>query len=124
MGALFRTEPIYDKLLDDMLEEAHKERPVEQFITKVRVTDKGHAAGRSLRDVLWPHGALVVKILRGEEEISPDGNTKIHEGDILVVRGKTAEKEDFLESLIKTVGEPVEEEESGDTPPTQEEIKG
>lgn len=124
MGALFRTEPIYDKLLDDMLEEAHKTHPVEQFITKVRVTEKGHAAGRTLRDVLWPHGALVVRILRGEEEISPDGNTKIHDGDILVVRGKTAEKEDYLESLIKTVGELVEEEENGEAPPTQEEIKG
>ena len=110
MGALFRTEPIYDKLLDDMLEEARKIHPVEQFITRVRVTERGHAAGRALRDVLWPHGALVVRILRGEEEISPDGNTKIHDGDILIVRGKTAEKEDYLESLIKTVGELVEEE--------------
>ncbi|MDE6411353.1 MAG: chloride channel protein [Clostridia bacterium] len=121
MGALFRTEPIYDKLLDDMLEEMHKTHPVEQFITKVRVTEKGHAAGRTLRDVLWPHGALVVRILRGEEEISPDGNTHINEGDILVVRGKTAEKKDFLESLVKTVGELVEEEPA---PVPQEEIKG
>lgn len=122
-GAMFRTEPIYDKLLDDMLEEAHKTHPVEQFVSKVRVTDKGHAAGRTLRDVLWPSGALVVKILRGGEEISPDGNTHIHEGDVLVVRSKTAEKEDHLESLIKTVGELVEEE-NGETPPTQQEIKG
>ncbi len=121
MGALFRTEPIYDKLLDDMLEEEHKIHPVEQFITKVRVTEKGHAAGRTLRDVLWPHGALVVKILRGEEEISPDGNTHINEGDVLVVRGKTAEKKEFLESLIKTVGEPVEEDPA---PEPKEEIKG
>lgn len=121
MGALFRTEPIYDKLLDDMLEEEHKAHPVEQFITKVRVTENGHAAGRTLRDVLWPHGALVVKIIRGEEEISPDGNTKIHDGDILVVRGKTATKKEYLESLIKTVGEPVEEEPA---PDPKEEIKG
>ena len=120
-GTLFRTEPIYDKLLDDMLEEAHRTHPVEEFIIKVRVTDMGHAAGRALRDVLWPGGALIVKILRGDEEISPDGNTHIKEGDILVVKSKTAEKEDYLESLIKTVGELVEEESA---PALQEEIKG
>jgi Trk K+ transport system NAD-binding subunit len=71
--------------------------------------------------VLWPGGALIVKILRGDEEISPDGNTHIKEGDILVVKSKTAEKKDYLESLIKTVGELVEEESA---PALQEEIKG
>lgn len=119
-GAVFRTEPIYDKLLDDMLEEAHKTHPVEQLITKVRVTEAGHAAGRTLRDVLWPSGALVIKIIRGEEEISPDGNTHMLEGDILIVRGKTAEKEDYLESLVKTVGERVEEEEPRPEIPPEE----
>lgn len=113
-GAIFRTEPIYDKLLDEMMEEHHKLHPVEKLITKVRVTERGHAAGRSLRDVLWPSGALVVKVVRGEEEISPDGNTKIYSGDILVVKGKTSDRTEYLEALQKTVGELIPEEEEGE----------
>lgn len=109
-GAIFRTEPIYDKLLDELLEERHRTQPVEQFMLRARVTEKGHAAGRTLRDVLWPNGALITKIVRGEEEISPDGNTKICEGDILIVKGKTADRADFFETLEKTVGELVKEE--------------
>lgn len=107
-GAIFRTEPIYDKLLDDLLEERRKTHPVEQFVTRVRVTESGHAAGRTLRDVLWPSGALVTKVVRGEEEISPDGNTRIFEGDVLVVESKTSEKEEYLEALKHTAGELVD----------------
>ncbi len=114
IGSVFRTEPIYDKLLDELLEEHRKTHPVEQFVTKVRVTENGHAAGRTLRDVLWPSGALVIKVVRGEEEISPDGNTQVREGDILIVEGKTADKKDYLEALGKTVGELIEEEEHGE----------
>lgn len=110
MGAVFRTEPIYDKLLDELMEERGKTHPVEQLIARVRVTENGHAAGRTLRDVLWPSGALVVKVVRGEEEISPDGNTRLFEGDILIVKGKTSDRGDYLEALEKTVGELVEEE--------------
>ncbi len=121
-GMVFRTEPIYDRLLDEMLEERHKITPLEQVLTRVRVTEEGHAANRTVRDVLWPSGALVVSVLRGEETISPDGNTLILEGDILVVEGKTDDKRDYFESLIKTVGE-LAEEESGEVgePAAQEE---
>ena len=121
-GMVFRTEPIYDRLLDEMLEERHKITPLEQVLTRVRVTEEGHAANRTVRDVLWPSGALVVSVLRGEETISPDGNTLICEGDILIVEGKTDDKRDYFESLIKTVGE-LAEEESGEVgePAAQEE---
>ena len=56
----------------------------------------------------------VIKVVRGEEEISPDGNTQVREGDILIVEGKTADKKDYLEALGKTVGELIEEEEHGE----------
>ena len=121
IGLVFRTEPIYDELWDQFLEEQNKERPLKQCTVKVRVTESGNAAGRELRDVLWPSGALIVKVLRGTEEIAPGGDTDLFDGDILIVEGNTADEAEFIESLAKTAGElitdapqeePTKEEES------------
>ena len=42
-------------------------------------------AGKTLRDVDWPAGAIVGGILKGETFVLPRGNTRIEEGDILSV---------------------------------------
>ena len=115
-GMLLHTEPIYDELWDQFYEELQKEHPQEQFTLKARITESGNAAGRELRDVLWPNGALIVKIVRGDEEISPGGDTDLQEGDILIVEGKTADKAEFMDSLEKTAGELIFEEQPTEEP--------
>jgi len=42
------------------------------------------AIGRSLRDLGLPAGALVGAVVRGGEAFIPRGNTRIHEGDVVV----------------------------------------
>ena len=116
MGLLFRTEPIYDELWDQLYEEQKKTQPLVKFTSKVRLTLNGNAAGRELRNVLWPIGALIVKVVRGEEEISPNGDTELYEGDILIVEATTADKKEYLESLEKTAGEMIVAEQD---PPAQ-----
>ena len=117
MGLLFRTEPIYDELWDQLYEEQKKTQPLVKFTSKVRLTRNGNAAGRELRNVLWPIGALIVKVVRGEEEISPNGDTELYEGDILIVEATTADKKEYLESLEKTAGEMIVAEQ--ENPPEQ-----
>ena len=119
-GMLLHTEPIYDELWDQFLEEQNKEHPMQQVTATVRVTASGNAAGRELRDVLWPSGALIVKLLRGDEEISPGGDTDLQEGDILFVEGKTTDKKEYLESLVKTAGELIQDDPPQEEPPAEE----
>ncbi|MDE6676362.1 MAG: chloride channel protein, partial [Clostridia bacterium] len=51
LGDLFRTEPLYDKLLDGILEGEKKEH--REITARLRVTDGSLAVERAVRDVLW-----------------------------------------------------------------------
>ena len=58
------------------------------------------AEKREVRDVLWPAGARVTEIHRGDEVILPDGETVLHAGDTLVVVCRTDAPEKVKEDLI------------------------
>jgi Trk K+ transport system NAD-binding subunit len=49
------------------------------------------AEKREVRDVLWPFGARVVEIARGEERILPAGDTLLLSGDLLTIVCKTTQ---------------------------------
>jgi len=109
-GSIFRTEPLYDKLLDDMMEDERKLHPPVKVTARFRVHGNAAAAGRCVRDVLWPNGALVVLVERGGDKIAPNGNTQLLEGDLITVKCQTADREEFIGSIVSTVGEYVEED--------------
>ncbi len=109
-GSIFRTEPIYDKLLDDIMEDERKRRPSFEVTARFRILENSTAAGRRVRDVLWPNGALVVLVERGEEKLAPDGNTQLFKDDLITVKCRTADREEFIGSVVSTVGEYVEGE--------------
>lgn len=104
VGAVFHTEPLYEELLEELLEEENK---TEKLTVFVRVTQ---AAGRAVRDVLWPFSALVTSVRRGEEVIPPKGDTELCEGDILTVEGTPTDREEYLAVLAAAVGEVAMEE--------------
>lgn len=107
VGEVFRTEPIYDKLLDDMLKEKRENEKVLRITARFRVLRESPSDGRAVRNVLWPSDALLTKVARGEDTIVPDGSTVLAEGDILTVTGETVEREEYLKILKHTVGELV-----------------
>ncbi len=104
---VFRTQPIYDKLLDDILA-GEKSAPKERIVVRVRVTEESLAAGRVVRDVLWPVGARIVLLERAGESFPPDGNTALLAGDVLVVAVETADAGEFKTLLATTAGEVLE----------------
>ena len=59
---------------------------------------------REVRDVLWPAGARVTEIARGEELILPEGDTILHGGDILTIVCRTDEPEKIRDELTHIVG--------------------
>lgn len=103
IGELFRTEGIYEELLEQYERETGiHERAVREVFTftlaKGAIADK-----REVRDVLWPKSARVKEIVRGDETILPDGDTILHSGDILTIVCKTdnpVKTRDELEHIL------------------------
>ena len=102
IGGLFRLEPMYEAIFEEMYEEdrAHAKK----ITATVRVTK---ADGRNIRDVLWPYSALVTGITRGEESVTPGGETNLAAGDLLTVDGMPVDQNDFLSEPNSLVGEVV-----------------
>ena len=55
--------------------------------------------GKPLMDIAFPESCRIIMIVRGEDEILPNGTTVLHKGDILLMAG-TKEKEDQMITLI------------------------
>nr|MDE6273724.1 ClC family H(+)/Cl(-) exchange transporter [Clostridiales bacterium] len=105
VGDIFRTEPIYDKLLDGILAAQRKNQPVISLTATLRVKKGTPSDGRSIRNILWPSDALVTTLERGELTIVPDGETVLEENDIIFVKGETTHPDEYLKNLEGTVGE-------------------
>ena len=100
--------PIYDQLLERMLESGISKKPKRS--NKVLIESEVHLGSRveglSLAEVDLPSGCLVVSIIRDEREIVPNGATVLESGDKLIIlcdEGFVAELEDILEKLCKTI---------------------
>ena len=99
IGEMSRTDGIYEELLEQY---EHETGIHERAVREVYVLSLVHGAladKREVRDVLWPAGARVKEIHRGEETILPDGDTVLHCGDQLTIVCKTDEPKKILDEL-------------------------
>ena len=80
---LLKTSPIYEVLLKRITPTDEGRR--KGAIVEVPVEMGSEVAGKRVRDVAWPEGALIAQLHRGAEEIVPGGDTRIESGDYLVV---------------------------------------
>lgn len=108
VGGIFHTEPIYDRLLDDFTEGEKEKRKI---TVRLPVFGGSLAAGRIVRDILWPLDTHITQVERGEEVLRPDGNTRLYEGDLLVIECMTADEAELKEALYSLAGTPSEERE-------------
>ena len=103
IGEMFRTEGIYEELLT----EYEKETDIREKVSKVFTFTVEHGAlaeKREVRDILWPSGARVKEIDRGEEKILPDGDTVLHGGDVLTIVCRTDNPNKVREELEHILG--------------------
>lgn len=92
---IWRAKPLYGELLlrllrsTKTLERNHAEH--ERDIIELTVDTGSTADGRLVREITWPRHTLLVDVKRGDEELIPEGNTRLHSGDTLYILGYAAE---------------------------------
>ena len=100
---IWRAKPLYGELLLRLLnnsrsmEANHAEQ--ERSIIELTVATASTADGRLVREISWPRHTLLVDVKRGDEELIPEGNTRLRSGDTLYILGYAAELAE-LENLV------------------------
>lgn len=85
------SHPIYESLLEKMLsnlsnnKNSSENTSNEKILLDVPVEMGSFLDGKLIKDVKWPEESLLVSLRRGEKDIIPKGNTKIFNGDYLVI---------------------------------------
>lgn len=73
----------------------------EAKVVDLTVAESAEASGRKIRDLsdegLLKDGLLIVAIERGDEVITPNGETEVRAGDLVTVLSQRGEAEDFTE---------------------------
>ncbi len=104
IGEMSKTDGIYEELLEEYEKETGiHEQAVKEVYTLV-LAFGALADKRAVKDVLWPAGARVKEIHRGEEVILPDGDTILHGGDRLIIVCKTSKPEQTKDELAHILG--------------------
>ena len=81
------------------LERNHAEQ--ERSIMELTVDTGSTADGRLVREINWPRHSLLVDVKRGDEELIPEGNTRLHSGDTLYVLCYPTEIEELQKLTAK-----------------------
>ena len=99
IGEVSKTDGIYEELLEVYEREngIHERAVKEVFV--LGIAFGAMADKREVRDVLWPSGARVTEIRRGEELILPDGDTVLHGGDVLTIVCRTDQPQKVRDDL-------------------------
>lgn len=97
---LLGVNPVYDDLLEDILSQGHEEykgKENKKTLVELVVHLGSDIEGKYISEVEWPQNCLVVSIYRGEKEIIPRGNTRILEGDLLLIMVNQTESSRMLD---------------------------
>ncbi|HSF91179.1 MAG TPA: Trk system potassium transporter TrkA [Paracoccaceae bacterium] len=57
----------------------------EAEVIEAQVLSTSPLSGKQIRDIDWPEGSIVGALIKSGEMIIPDGDTRVDEGDVLVV---------------------------------------
>ncbi len=97
---LTRTDPLYERMMNELRKAAHKAKRNIARVTVAGVIKRGSiVCGKQLRNVLWPYNALIVSLTRNNDTIVPDGETKLRDGDEITVCAENVDPEVFRAEL-------------------------
>lgn len=85
---LCRSKPVYEALLNLSLGKQRKTVAVparNRMVVEVAIASGALIERKKVKDVNWPDEALLVSLKRGEQELIPQGDTRMLAGDYLYV---------------------------------------
>ena len=87
---LLHAKPVYDLLLERMLRGKGERTSggavqTEKILIETPVCYGAAVCGKRIIDIAWPKNALIISVKRGETELIPNGETRLMEGDTVVV---------------------------------------
>ncbi|KGK90071.1 chloride channel protein [Desulfosporosinus sp. HMP52] len=105
---LLKTKPIYEALYDRILT---KKQPLPKheetmILVETIVCLGSEISGKTIKTIVWPKHCLLVNIKRGDQEIIPQGDTRIYAGDhifALVNKNYATDIEHALSSLAMEI---------------------
>lgn len=108
---IFNRTSFYDIVLADMEERQNrgKKRQIARF--EMKVADGAFVIGKAVRDILWPHSAIVTSITRANRNVQTmdnGGEKKMYAGDTIVVKIQYYDEEEVIRSLSSLVGHEYE----------------
>ena len=104
---LFNREPFYDAVLDDMVEEQNRGKTRKIVHYEVVVSEGAFVIGKAVRDILWPHSAIVTSIVRAEgaeKSMDNGGEKKMYAGDTIALKIQLCDEEEVKQCLYNLVG--------------------
>lgn len=104
---LLRVKPLYDVIMERMVEKQNHGKQHRILDLYYRVMPDCFAVGKSVRDILWPANTLVKQVLPVAEKMcrmDDDGEKHINEGDILHIQVQTFDEEHTLYELADILG--------------------
>ncbi|MDR0199413.1 MAG: ClC family H(+)/Cl(-) exchange transporter [Streptococcaceae bacterium] len=103
VAELLKTRPIYDSLLSRMLATQQNEENHAKAELYFEVLVQAHATAerKKVKDIAFPHNALLVSVTRGGEKLIPNGEFKIYAGDYLLLLTDEAHEVSSREQMKK-----------------------
>lgn len=110
---IIRSKPIYDELLENMLEQSEgapdsnflKKSEERKSLIEIPVVYGSQVEHQRISEVKWPDKCLIVSIKRGEQELIPKGSYKIYAGDHLVFLTEYCKDPYLIEKLNRMANE-------------------
>lgn len=105
---IFYVDSITEHVLEHRIEELHEGKKAEAYDAHLVLQAGAFAVGKQVRDILWPHGLVVLSFKRESgknSEVDSYGEKILHVGDELHVRYSTYDHEATMRELVALVGE-------------------
>ncbi|MCD8308199.1 MAG: chloride channel protein [Clostridia bacterium] len=109
-GRAFHMKPIYEKLLDQFIEDEKLYEKQQKYKFTLKVMADSSIDGNSVRSIIWPTNSLVVA-LRFPDGTSmvPDGETVLKAGDVIDIEAETDDEHALLDYLAELAGDQPED---------------
>ena len=91
-------QPVYSAMFDNFIGKKHAKKGHQDTLT-VTVYAGSILDGMKIADFKWPANSIVTLIYRGEEQIVPNGQTRLEAGDTLVLSAHCDAKGDLQQFL-------------------------